>query len=590
MNFPADWVSNTDQADFMIFATSQKAIDADEPGATDAVTLLARVPVTEFETTDPEEALNTFIPQLGFQESELREGPTAVTLNGVPAATAIIDAESNSGIPLTAYITVLIDDPWAAIFVATTPIEMEADYQDIFIAMAESIELSAPLMSAASSGMMGAPETEGFLFYGDVVEGVLKENSQTAWSFIGLEGEKIDILVEPASDDLDLTLDILDETGKSILGGAIDDSFGVESLTGFELTVSGSYFIVINSYDGSPGDFTLTLAEAGTAATDEGEDDRVRTVITSGSALNFSEFYKASLDGATEATFTFPGKANEFADVTVSPLTEGLDVVIDLLDPSGASLLPESPLDDSYDTEYLRIMRLPVDGQYTIVVSSYDGAPGDFELLVEESYLNNPASFIFASGSLDDAEEAHDFPFYTYTDEMVIFQVNPAFELDAVVQLYNDDTGELLQEKDASTGFEEVIFLVPEDGNYKFKLIGYEGSTGAYDVTLIGSEFVYFELAVGDLVIGRFGSNSLFEYYIGGAAGDTVNLTIKTEDSIDLILELTDFDSNILASADEGGVGAQETLSYTFESDDLLILRVSDFTESGTGEFILSVE
>ncbi|MCZ7669806.1 MAG: hypothetical protein M5U34_22830 [Chloroflexi bacterium] len=45
-------------------------------------------------------------------------------------------------------------------------------------------------MSAASSGMMGAPETEGFLFYGDVVEGVLKENSQTAWSFIGLEGEK----------------------------------------------------------------------------------------------------------------------------------------------------------------------------------------------------------------------------------------------------------------------------------------------------------------------------------------------------------------------------------------------------------------
>ncbi|MCZ7669807.1 MAG: hypothetical protein M5U34_22835 [Chloroflexi bacterium] len=140
-----------------------------------------------------------------------------------------------------------------------------------------------------------------------------------------------------------MTLDILDETGKSILGGAIDDSFGVESLTGFELTVSGSYFIVINSYDGSPGDFTLTLAEAGTAATDEGEDDRVRTVITSGSALNFSEFYKASLDGATEATFTFPGKANEFADVTVSPLTEGLDVVIDLLDPSGASLLPESP-------------------------------------------------------------------------------------------------------------------------------------------------------------------------------------------------------------------------------------------------------
>jgi len=586
MSYPSDWFSDPSAPSFLIFGTSQKAVESIEPSATDGVVILLTDSTEYYDTTDPVVALEQFVTEMTLEDDASLRGKIATTtIKGKPAATATIDGESNSGLPLTAYFTTIVDGDWIATFIGTSPTAVEADFHDIFVAMVETIELREPTGTAEVGGMT---DSEGFLFYGETIDATLNKEGIGAWSFIGLKGEVIDITVVPNSSGLlDVQIDIQNEKGKSILDWPVDNSFGTEELLGFELPADGAYVIVIEELYGTRGDYTITLAESGSTTTSEVEGDIV--AIDPGSVLEYSLLYSSFVAGDDSSTFTFTGKGGEFADISVSPESVGLDVVIDFLDPSGQSLL-DGPLDNSYNTEYIRVLRMPEDGDYTVVVSSYDGAPGDFELLVEESYLSNPASFILASGSLDDAEEVHDFPFYTYADELVVFHAKPEFGLDVVVELYNDDTGELLEEKDASTGFEEVVFFVPEDGNYKFSLVGYAGSTGAYDVTLIGSEFVYFELAVGDLVIGRFGPNSLFEYYISGTAGDTVNITIKTEDGIDLILELMDFDSNILASADNGGKGVQETLSYTFESDDLLILRVGDYTESGMGEFVLSVE
>ncbi len=594
MGFPSDWVSDDSAADFLIFASSQEAIDADEPGATDAVALVLHGKAEDFETTDPVEALELFVSEMNLgNDGEIRGEITAVTINGNPGAKAIIDGVSDSGIPLTASIALVMDGDWNAIFVGTSPTDMEAEYLDTFAAMADSIELREPVASEKTAEIDGGnslPEADGFLLYGDSMEASLNEDGMGAWSFIGLEGEVIDLVVEPAGDTLDVTVDILDESGKSLLDFPVDDSFGTEELRAFEVPASASYAIIVESYDGSTGDYTITLTESGDTPVTEETISSDAVTIAPGSAIEYSIVYGSSVAGGEDATFTFAGKGGEFADISVSPITEELDVVIDFLDPSGASLL-DTPLDESFDAEYIRILRMPEDGEYTVVVTGFDGAEGDFELIVEESYLSKAASFIFSSGTIDDAEESHSFPFYTFTDEMVIVQVNPEIEFDAVVQVYNDDTEEMLEEEDASTGFEEIIFFVPEDGNYSFRVLGFEGSVGAYDINLIGSESVYFELAVGDLVIGRFGENNLFEYYIGGVAGDEVSFTVKTDnDDIDLVLQLVDFDDNIMAEADDGFTGEQETMTYTFEEETLLILRVSNFTETGAGEFILSVD
>lgn len=596
MSYPSDWVSDMAFSDFIVFASSQEAIESGEPGATDGVALLLHGATSDFESDDPVAAMEAFIPEMDLGGAGVRGEITGTTINGNPAAITIVDGESDSGTPLTAYIALIIDGDWAAILVGSTPTDIEDEYLDTFAAMAETIELREPVMSEEISEIDGGmPTSDGFLLYGDNIDASLNVDGMNTWSFIGLEGEVIDIIVEPANDTLDITLDLLDESGKSLLDFTIDDSFGKEELRAFEVPASASYFIVVKSYDGSVGDYTITLDESGKMpASDEidtgvSEESYDTVAIAPGSMIELGTIYASSVSGDEPATFTFVGKAGEFADISVATKSEELDVVVDFLDPSGTSLL-DAPLDDSYDSEYIRIFRMTEDGEYTVVVSSYDGSPGDIEILVEESYLSKPASFIFASSSIDDAEEVHEFPFYTYQDEMVIIQVDPDIDLDAVIQVFNDDTDEMLQEEDASTGFEEIVFFVPEDGNYSFRVLGYEGSTGTYDVNLVGSEFTYFELAVGDLVIGRFGENSLFEYYIGGVAGDEISFTAKTDDDIDLILQLVDFDDNIMAEADAGFTSEQETLTYTFAEDGLLILRVSDFTESGSGEFILSID
>ena len=159
-----------------------------------------------------------------------------------------------------------------------------------------------------------------------------------------------------------------------------------------------------------------------------------------------------------------------------------------------------------------------------------------------------------------------------------------------VLQIYNGDTEELIEEVDATTGFEELLFTVPEDGNYYFQVVGFEGSTGTYDITLIGSDLVTFETAVGDQIIGRFGPAGFIEYTIRVDAGDTINLMAKTEDEIDLILQISDFDNNILAEVDDGFTSEGEELSYTFEETDVYIIRISDFFASGSGKFVLSID
>jgi hypothetical protein len=159
-----------------------------------------------------------------------------------------------------------------------------------------------------------------------------------------------------------------------------------------------------------------------------------------------------------------------------------------------------------------------------------------------------------------------------------------------VVSVYDDDTDEILDEIDFSTGFEELVFTTPADGNYYFQVTAFEDTLGAYDITLLGSDFVLFELTYGDIVIGRFGGDSFIEYLFGAAAGDTINLTAKTDDEVDLMLGFLDLDDNVLAEADDTFTAEAEQLTYTVEEEGLIIIRVSDFFEAGHGEFVLSID
>ncbi len=576
VKYPGDWVT-AGFAGITTLASNEALLDAPDPGEEGGIAIIVSGDAADFTSSDPVEMMTEAVSEFGLaSDAEMTEGPTAVTINGKDGATAVINGTNDNGSPFIAFVTIIADEARSVIMIAATPAETEADFRPTFEAMANSIEVYEP-----TAPEVNLPTSEGFLLYGDTTTGAVTADGPSTWEFIGLEGEVIDIIVRPLADDFDAILDVLDESGNSILEFEIDESFGVEELRGFTLPASGNFFIVISGFADSVGDYELTLAEAGTLTGAEG-------VISYGETLSGSVI---SEDGST---WSFSGTEGDFVDITVVPFNE-FDLVVDVLDSSGLSILDESPIDVSFDTEFIRVQRLPSSGQYTILITGFkdeDGNSeiGDYELTLGLSNGGQPGSIIFANATLNAENiEGHAFPFSALAGEVVTFQVDPVFELDVIVEVYNDDTDELLEEADLYTGFEEIVFTVPEDGNYYFQVKRFEETAGDYEATILGADTVIFELAVGDGVIGRFNEDGIIEYLFRGAAGSVLVLTAETDDELDLVLEILDMDDNSLAQVDDEMSGGSETLTYTFETDQPVFIRVSEFF-SEQGQFILLLD
>ena len=56
-----------------------------------------------------------------------------------------------------------------------------------------------------------------------------------------------------------------------------------------------------------------------------------------------------------------------------------------------------------------------------------------------------------------------------------------------------------------------------------------------------------------------------------------------------MVIEVLDLDENVLATIDDGFSGEPEELVYTFENEDLVLIRVSDFF-GGEGDFVMTVD
>ena len=601
ISHPEGWF-NSELFGLAIFASAEELLDSPDPGEEGGVMVVITGPTEDFEndfgSLDPVVVLDEGAGDLGLgEDAEIVEGPTAVTINGVDAATAVINSTSDNGTPLTTYLAILIDETRGAVAFGATPAESAEEFMPIFETMVTTIELMEPVVTEEVDGPIEAGddveilETEGFLLFGDVVSSAVVAGSSSTWDFIGLDGEFVDISVEPQTDDLDVVVDVVNEAGESILpNGPIDDNFGTEEILGLAIPESGSYYIIVTGFSSSDeGEYVLTFNEAGAAATGS---------TTEGLSISGDLAYGDSINGSITTedvapAFTFAGSTGDIARVLVDPEGE-LDVVVDIVDADGASLVFAGN-DNSFGLEVVAA-QIPVDGEYAVLVTPFDeGAVGDFELVLE-----GPAgSTVFASDTLEDVGEEHAFPFTAEEDELVFITVEPEGELDVVVRIFNEDTDEEVQEIDRSFGPEGAGFLVPEGGNYYFQVAGFEvddntedggENLGSYFVTMLGSEGVLFELAYGDTVQGKFDTSDGFvEYIFNGTTGDTIDLTLETSQESDGVIEIIDLDDNILASIDDAFSGEGEALSYTFEADGLVLVRVRDFFAAG-GLFDLFVE
>jgi len=67
-------------------------------------------------------------------------------------------------------------------------------------------------------------------------------------------------------------------------------------------------------------------------------------------------------------------------------------VVVDVPNSDGVSFLENGPVDRSFGTERIRVLKMPTDGLYSAVVSGYEGASG-FAVVVVDVPLGAPGYF-----------------------------------------------------------------------------------------------------------------------------------------------------------------------------------------------------
>lgn len=415
--------------------------------------------------------------------------------------------------------------------------------------------------------------TSGAIALGETVSGSVTASGPSIWEFSASAGEVLVITVTPL-DDLDAVVDVLDAGGNSILpGGEVDESFGEERLPAVVIPANGKYTIAVRGFGGGAGSFSLTLQSAGAGA--------------EGQLLAYGQIGSATLPGGETQSWSFYAMQADVVDITVAPLQDGFDLMVDVLDSSGFSILPDGEQDDFFDTEYLRVLFLEEEGFYTITVRGFEGSSGDYEIVVTESLGGLPGSILSAADSLEEGE-IHAFPFTAYADETVRIYVWPESGFDVVVSLYNDDTGELIEEVDNNTGYEEIIFTVPELANYYFEIAGLEGGIGSYEVVMLATAGAYLEAAGGDEIYGRVERDAVLEYYIQGVTGDTLTVTLSSDENSDMVIALLDLDGNVLTEVDNAVSGGEETLTYTFTQDQKLVISIREFYNE-VGKFFATI-
>jgi hypothetical protein len=387
----------------------------------------------------------------------------------------------------------------------------------------------------------------------------------------------VDIVVTPL-DELDVVVDVLDAAGNSILpDGEVDASFDAEEITDLVIAADGNYIISVRDFVDAGGDFTIDLSTAGSSAGPTGE------------MMAYGELATGTITGSETAVHSFSGSMNDWVDITVSPEGDAFDLIVDVLDSSGSSILG-GELDDAFGPERIRVLILPENGVYTIAVRGFEGSTGNYEVSLNLSNDGQANTALRTSDSISEADEDHIFPFVASAGDQVTAIVRPTgSEFDVVLEIYDDDTDEVLDSVDETTGFEELIFNAPSGGSYYFAVKGFEGSTGDYDIILVGPATTQFVLAAGDVIDGRFPESDVIEYWYDGLADETIVLTLQPDNDSDAVIRILDEDGEVMTEIDEGLYGEAEELSYTFDAEISVIIEVSDFF-GNQGVFTFTVE
>ncbi len=307
-----------------------------------------------------------------------------------------------------------------------------------------------------------------------------------------------------------------------------------------------------------------------------------------------NETVTGELTGFDPIYYSFTGLPALAYDVIVKPLNDDLDLILDLVDVDGVSLL-DMQVDETFygGTEIIHAFQPAESGLFIVMVRGFAGGTGAFELLLREaadeseSRLQGPGSELLATVTLE-SEQGILFYFIAAEGSEIDFLVSPYDDLDVVLAIYGEDEN-LLKEVDDSWGEESLVFIAPKAGTYALEVRGYAGASGTFDLSLVASPDVVLDLYDGDLVNGWLDDSGKRDYVIALEAGQALVVTAEPEAEFDLVIELRDENGQRLLDMDDSPRGGTETLIFAVMSNGLYTIHIRGFAGAAGGKFVMSI-
>jgi hypothetical protein len=202
---------------------------------------------------------------------------------------------------------------------------------------------------------------------GQSTQGQLRTGESQQWTFAGQANQTVNITVVATFDS---TVLLLDARGVELdFNDDYQGSTTESRLVNIRLSSSGTYTIVVSSYNNtSGGSYTLRLAQATASTTPTTTTSSVSTANTIASGQTVS----GTVPVGSNQRWTFSGQAGRVVNITVAAT---FDSTVTLLGVSGQQLAFNDDYTDVGDSRILNFT-LSANGAYTIVVGSFNNESG----------------------------------------------------------------------------------------------------------------------------------------------------------------------------------------------------------------------
>ncbi len=326
----------------------------------------------------------------------------------------------------------------------------------------------------------------GRIEMGQEIQATLRPDGEDIWLFSGQEGDTISIVLAPI-DTFDTLFTLFAPDGSEIHTSDEGYSGDTELFVGYTLPVSGDYTVIVSSFGGNGGLYSLAIDE---------DAQEVGNYYDAGD-LAYGAIEREVLRMDEVHAWFIDGRAGDEITVVARPLNSilDLDIWLVILDEDSIRRLDmrdETLAGEPETIEYV----LPRDGQYLVLIQDFFGEAGEYELELTVSGDN----YLVAAGELEPNQTFEAtlpsgrgavWTFSGSEGDKISIELSPGNpEMDLVLSLRDPNDRPTIQVDETLAGNPETLktFTLTVEGTWLLVVQEYYDTGGSYTVTLTKEE------------------------------------------------------------------------------------------------------